>query len=316
MHLHNMKKRVEVAAGIIFREDGAFLLGRRQGSFYAGYWEFPGGKVEEGEDAAEALARELDEELGIRVGRLNPWVVRRHDYEHANVCLRFFEVNDWHGQINDLVHDALSWQRAGDLTVGPMLPANGPILKALELPRFMGITQAGMIGFETQLDYAESALQQGLRMIQLREPDLDIVQREAFARRLLVLARRYGALVVFNDDAELARRLGADGVQLKSRTLSMLRERPDFRWVGASCHDEAELAKAAALEVDYAVLGAVKQTATHPGVAGRGWSQFERIKREASMPVYALGGLGAADMTVARAAGAHGVAAIRQAWAG
>jgi len=311
-----MKKRVEVAAGIIFREDGSFLLGRRQGSFYAGYWEFPGGKVEEGEDAADALARELDEELGIRVGRLNPWLVRRHDYEHANVCLRFFEVTDWDGLVCGRVHDALSWQRAGELTVGPMLPANGPILKALELPRFMGITQAGVIGVEAQLNRAEVALQRGLGMIQLREPDLEMGQREAFARRLLVLARSYGALVVFNDDVDLAHRLGADGVQLKSRTLSMFQERPDFRWVGASCHDEAELAKAAALEVDYAVLGAVKATATHPGIAGLGWQQFERIKRDAPMPVYALGGLGPADMEAACAAGAHGVAAIRQAWPG
>ena len=114
-----MKKIVEVAAAVILRPDGAFLLGRRPpGGFYAGYWEFPGGKVELGETPREALLRELHEELGIRVETAYPWIVREFVYEHAHVRLHFFRVLGWQGELRDLQHDALEWQRAGDVGNG------------------------------------------------------------------------------------------------------------------------------------------------------------------------------------------------------
>ena len=103
-----MKKITEVAAAVIVRPDGSFLLGRRPpGGFYAGYWEFPGGKVEAGEMPRDALIRELDEELGIRVELAYPWLVREFVYEHAHVRLNFFRVLRWQGELRDLQHDAL-----------------------------------------------------------------------------------------------------------------------------------------------------------------------------------------------------------------
>jgi 8-oxo-dGTP diphosphatase len=97
--------------------------------------------------------------------------------------------------------------------------------------------------------------------------------------------------------------------------LAALAARPDFLWVGASCHSRAELERAAALELDYAVLGAVRETPTHPGQAALGWDGFGRLAAALSIPVLALGGVSRADMPAARASGAHGLAAIRGAWA-
>jgi len=310
-----MSKRVEVAAGVLVRGDGAFLLGRRApGTFYPGYWEFPGGKVEPGEDAATALARELDEELGIRVRHVEPWIVRRHDYEHAQVTLRFFRVDAWDGEIDDRVHDALAWQRPGRCEVAPMLPANGPVLKALALPAFMGITHAVEIGTDAQLRAIERALADGLRLIQIREPGMADEALRAFAAEVVARAREHGAIVVVNGDADVARSAGADGVHLKGSRLAACTSRPDFEWVGASCHTRAELERAGALGLDYALLGPVRPTLTHPDAKGIGWENFGALVADLPLPVLGLGGLGPRDVAEARARGGHGVASIRSAW--
>jgi len=308
-------RRVEVAAGIMTRPDGSFLLGQRApGTFYPGYWEFPGGKVEAGETPAAALVRELEEELGIRVRVMRPWVMREHAYEHAHVRLHFFEVARWEGEIIDHVHSALSWEYADRLTVGPMLPANGPILKALRLPRFMAITQAAAIGVAAQLARLEPALTDGLRLIQVREPGMSAAQFVLFAGEVVRRARAHGALVMINGSEEVARAVGADGLHLAAARLAERSARPDFAWVGASCHARAELERAAELGLDYALLGAVQPTPTHPERPALGWSAFADQVAGLPIPVLALGGLGHADMERAREHGAHGIAAIRGAW--
>lgn len=310
-----MTRRVDVAAGVITRPDGRFLLGQRApGTFYAGYWEFPGGKVEPGESAADALARELNEELGIRVYGLHPWVTREHLYEHAHVRLHFFEVTGWEGELRDHVHSALSWELADAPGVGPMLPANGPVLKALRLPRWMGITHAGETGIASQLELVRRALDRGLKLIQVREPTLSVAELTAFASEVRRLAHGHGALVMVNGRADIARDVGADGVHLTAAQLAECVERPEFEWVGASCHTRAELARAAEVGADYALLGAVCPTTTHPGQAVLGWRGFSELVRGLPMPVFALGGLRREDMEQARTSGAHGIAAIRASW--
>ncbi len=305
----------QVAAAVIERPDGSFLLGQRgPDTFYTGYWEFPGGKVEAGETPHDALVRELHEELEIEVLRATPWIVREHVYEHAHVRLNFFRVDRWRGELRDHVHSALSWQQPGATNVAPMLPANAPVLAALALPGFYGITHAAEIGVEAQLAALESALSGGLRLVQLREPGLVPEARADFADAANALCRSAGAQLLINGDPELARRVGAAGIHLSAAQLGATSARPDFPLVGASCHTRAELEQAAGLGLDFAVVGAVKPTASHPGRTAIGWEAFARLAAGLPLPVYALGGLDRADMAAAREAGAHGIAAIRGAW--
>ena len=114
----------QVAVGILQRADGQVLFAQRPaGKPYAGYWEFPGGKIEPGESAPAALARELDEELGVRVTAATPWLTQRHVYPHAHVELRFFRVTGWDGDIHPQEEQQVAWQVPGKYTVAPMLPA-------------------------------------------------------------------------------------------------------------------------------------------------------------------------------------------------
>ncbi|MFN4148633.1 MAG: Nudix family hydrolase [Rhodocyclaceae bacterium] len=308
-------KIIDVAAAVILRDDGAFLLGRRApGTFYSGYWEFPGGKVEPGETPGAALVRELREELGIEVVAATPWIVREHVYEHAHVRLVFFRVTAWRGEINDHVHDALAWQTPGATTVFPMLPANAPVLAALMLPAVYGISHAWQIGTQAQLSALDAALAQGLRLVQLREHGLPEMQRESFAAAAVARCRQYGARVLVNGDAQLARAVGADGLHLPASQLMALSQRPPFPLVAASCHERRELEHAARLGLDFAVAGPVKATASHPDVPGIGWERFAALIGGLSIPVYAIGGLSGDDLANALSAGAQGIAAIRAAW--
>lgn len=308
-------KITEVAAAVIERPDGSFLLGQRAAdTFYPGYWEFPGGKVEAGETPYDALCRELHEELEIEVVSATPWIVREHVYEHAHVRLHFFRVSAWRGEIKDHVHAALEWQQPGTETVSPMLPANAPVLAALALPAFYGITHAHEIGVETQMTALRLALGRGLRLVQLREGLLPADQREFFTAAAVALCHEHGARVLVNSDVQLAWAVGADGVHLTGGQLQGLRGRPRLPLVAASCHDTADLKRAADAALDFVVVGAVKPTASHPGRTSLGWPAFAAMISGSPLPVYALGGLGPADLESARAAGAHGVAAIRAAW--
>ena len=312
-----MSKIVEVAAAVMLRADGReFLLAQRpEGKVYAGYWEFPGGKVEPGESVRAALIRELQEELGITVTACSPWLTRQFTYPHATVRLHFWRVTAWDGEIGitaPLEHAAVDWQKTGKpATVAPILPANDPILKALSLPTRMAITNAEHEGTERQLERLEEALNTGLRLIQVRDKSWPPAQRLWFAETVCQLAHSHGALVVINDDEEIARRVGADGLHLSAPSLLACTQRPDFTWVGASCHNAEEINRAGELGLDYALLGAVLATPTHPEASGLGWIEFEKRLAGNTLPVLALGGMKPEMLAEAQGHGAHGIALMR-----
>src|SRR5262249_39952157 len=139
-------------------------------------------------------------------------------YPHATVRLHFHRVTAWSGELRALEHDAIAWQRAEAADVAPMLPANGPVLRALSLPDEYAITRVGEMGdaFFVRL---EARLQDGLKLVQVREKNLARDAAKAVARRVIGLARPHGARVLVNADAELAREVGADGVHLTAAQL-------------------------------------------------------------------------------------------------
>lgn len=132
---------VEVAVGVLVRDDGAFLLTSRPvGKAYAGYWEFPGGKLEAGETVEQALARELYEELGITIGPATPWKTETVDYPHALVRLNFCKVFSWAGDLEMREAQLFAWQHL-PVQMAPVLPGTVPVLQWLAAEQgFLGAT--------------------------------------------------------------------------------------------------------------------------------------------------------------------------------
>ena len=288
---------------MIERPDGSFLLAQRpQGKVYAGYWEFPGGKVEPGEAPVQALARELHEELGIDVERAWPWLTRVFTYPHGTVRLNFFRVFEWRGEPHPREDQAIAWQARGAPLAAPMLPANAPVLASLALPAVYAVTNAAHYGAGEMLARLERRLRQGLELLQIREPGF--AEKEAFTRQAIGLAHRYGCKVMVKEPFS-----GADGIHFTAAELMSLRERPKDMLAAASCHSREELQHAMNLALDFAVLGPVRDKS--PSL---GWARFAEIVHATRIPVFAIGGLAPEDMRDAWRAGAHGVAMIRAAW--
>jgi 8-oxo-dGTP diphosphatase len=306
---------VQVVAAVIERPDGSFLLAQRpKGKVYAGWWEFPGGKVEAGEPEERALARELREELGIEVRRAYPWVTRVHIYEHATVMLHFFRVVEWSGEPSAREGQAFLWQRPDAPIAEPMLPANGPVLASLALPLEYAITDARSLGVAEQLACIEARMKEGLRLVQVR--DKGHWERARLIYAVASMARQYGAKVLVNGGPAGA---NAHGIHFSAEQVMTLRARPqdapNGSLMAASCHSAEELGHAMAIGLDFVVLGPVKATPSHPGAPVLGWDGFRRIADGASIPVFAIGGLRPHDLDEARRHGAHGLAMITGSWA-
>jgi 8-oxo-dGTP diphosphatase len=309
------REPVDVAVGVLVRSDGSFLLASRpEGKPYAGYWEFPGGKIERGESVAAALARELHEELGIEVGAVHPWVTRLFDYPHARVRLHFCRVFHWRGAVHGREGQRFGFFSTGRLPNGPLLPATVPVLRWLNLPGVYALTNAAAIGIDAFLVRLDAALARGVRLIQFREPALDAAQARRLLDEVLARTRMHGARVLVSGRHDAALWERADGVHLTAAQLASIERRPALPLVAASTHTRAEIDRAAALDLDFVVAGPVLPTASHPEHPGLGWEAFATMIGGAALPIYAIGGMRAESEAAALAHGAHGVALLSAAW--
>jgi 8-oxo-dGTP diphosphatase len=168
------------------------------------------------------------------------------------------------------------------------------------------VTDAARFGTAAMLDKLERRLERGLKLVQLREPGLGSDERRIFCDNAIGRARRYGCKVMVKSSHP-----GADGIHFTAAELMRLDQKPATGLMAASCHTREELERAMALELDFAVLGPVKEKTERRAL---GWRGFAEIVRGTPIPVYAIGGLERADLEEAWRAGAHGVAMIRGAW--
>ena len=309
---------VEVVAGVIEDARGRILLARRtEGRDLAGLWEFPGGKREPGETPEAALTRELHEELGIDVDIGAPLIRVPHRYPHKRLQLDVRHIASCRGTPKGHEGQALAWVPRQKLASYAMPSADRPVVAALLQPdRYLVTPTPGLDGDQAWLAALQRALDGGVRRVQLRaSPDIDAARWSSLASDAVDRCRAASAEVLVNGDIELARRLQA-GVHLRSSQLRECRERPlpVGQPVAASCHDGGELAVAEGLGCDFAVLGPVHATPTHPDASGIGWKAFAALRETVALPLYAIGGMAVDDIPIARAHGAQGIAAIRALW--
>lgn len=311
------RRRVHVAAAALVDRAGRVLLARRADAAHqGGLWEFPGGKLEPGETVEAALRRELAEELGVAVVSHRPLIRIRHDYDDLSVLLDVHRVDDWHGEVHGREGQPLAWVAPGDLSAYPMPAADVGIVSALQLPSLYLITPPRIEAPARFLDDLDAALARGVRLLQLRVFDLSADALQRLGREVCRRCQGHGGRVLVNGPVELADAIGADGLHLAGRMLATIDRRPveTGRLLAASCHDAGDLARAAALGADFAVLSPVLPTPSHPDAEPIGWDGFRDTVEAAAMPVYALGGMRSDLLATAWGHGAQGIAGIRGLW--
>ena len=310
-------RAVHVVAGILCDAQGRVLLAQRaQGSHLAGLWEFPGGKIEAGESAETALRRELHEELAIDIGAIEPLISIPWHYPEKSIVLHALRVHEFRGTPLGQQQQQLRWDFPDAMTGIPMPPPDRPIVNALRLPFYYPITPEPGSSDVELIEGLQRVIARGAHLIQLRAKSSPPSRLRALAQQARGEARRAGVTLLLNGNLELARELDLDGVHLPATELLSLHARPlgADRWVAASCHDERELAHAAAIGVDLAVVGPVLHTASHAGAEPIGWQRFADLCAAAPFPVYALGGMAKTHVDAAKAAGAQGIAGISAFW--
>jgi 8-oxo-dGTP diphosphatase len=304
---------IAVAAGCLVNERDEVLIAQRPaGKIAAGKWEFPGGKIEPGETARQALDRELREELGITITEARPLIRITHAYSDRIVVLDTWRVRRFTGDLHPHDGQGLAWVKADALMQWDLLAADRPIVTALRLPPVYVFTRpdADAAGIEAGL----AQLPRG-SLLRLRFPGRPDDEYETLARQLVPRAQREGLRIVLDRDPSLVQACGAHAWHATSRTLLALEGRPLIAgWAIASCHDAAQLARARDLGFDAAVLGPVRETPTHPESVPLGWPAFESLATASNLPVYAIGGVGPDEATSAFAHYAQGVAGISAFW--
>jgi len=311
-------ERLQIAVGVVYDPSGERVLiaRRRAGSPHAGLWEFPGGKCRPGEPLGDALRRELLEETDVAVDAAQPLLCIDYDYPDAVVRLHVWKVREWHGAATGREGQEIEWAPITALRSRQFPEANRAIVAALTLPALYVITpDAGRYGADF-FELASSLSDAGVKLLQFRSTRLPKAERRRVIGRLAELCRPAGTRLVVNGSIAEALHAGTAGVHLSSSRLLQTNVRPlDQRYVvGASCHNPMELEHAARLGLDFAVLGPVRRTRTHPDTVPLGWRRFKALAAVTGIPVYALGGVVPADMAVARRNGAHGLAMISGVW--
>lgn len=321
------KPYVRVAAGLIFDHRGRLLLGQRpDGKAWPGWWEFPGGKIEAGESIQQALIRELDEELGIQVKTVYPWVTYIHDYPKNTVELSFCQVYDWQGTPFGREQQALDWVDPNAIRLDeseyPIAPGGGSLLPAALPPlRWLRISNKYRISqiqkpenLDHWLEKLRQELGQGLRMVQFREPNWQGDQQSLLKalKATTDLCHRYFAKCLINSCHPHEWWQKCDGVHLRAQDAAAVLAndtRPPGK-LGVSTHNINDIDVATKLHADFIVLGHVGETASHPNQTPMTWQEFYLLANQAQRPVFAIGGQSLATMEQARLHGAHGVAAI------
>lgn len=309
-----MTAEIHVVAAVIRGREGKVLLAKRPAHLHQGNkWEFPGGKVESGETAEQALSRELREELGITPVVSRPLIQILHHYPEKSVFLDVWEVVAFSGQPSGREGQRVEWVEPSALDDYEFPDANLPIVTAVLLPSTILITpEPADYSADEFYAHLDASLEAGVGWVILRSKKLGAEDFQELALGVAELCEEHEVPLSLNGPEESAFPEGA-GLHLTEAELQEYAG--DFDgWVSASCHSPESLRLAEERGVDFVMLSPVLATASHPDAKPLGWETFAEWVKPCNVPVYALGGVGNADVMPARRVGAQGVAGIRGFW--
>jgi len=310
--------RIHVAVGVIYNpnQDKVLITKRTTGQHLSGFWEFPGGKVEKNEDVFTALARELNEELGINVEEASRLTSISYDYPDKKVLLDVWQVNKWSGTAESKEKQQLAWVLINQLNNYAFPTANQYIIQSLFLSSTYLISQNSYADYSELLNKTEEYFSAGLKLFQLRLDTMGEAEFSILIEKLYRLSSKNNAKLILNGLPSDIGKYNIDGLHLKSSLLDKYDSRPiaEDYILGASCHNEKELLLADKINVNYAFLSPVLKTTSHPGQVAMGWDSFYKLSNKVNFPVYSLGGMKLTDLDVAKLYNAHGIAMINAIW--
>lgn len=313
-----MAQRTHVAVGVIYNstKDKVLISKRLNNQHLAGYWEFPGGKVESNENVKTALKRELFEELGIIVSKAETFTSVSHDYSNKKVLLDVWKVTDWSGIPESRENQEFCWASICELNNYKFPDANKYIIQSISLAPMYVISKESYENYSHLYSVTEDCFIAGLKLFQLRLNVDDNKSIQKIVKTLSGVANKYNSKIILNGSATDIEKYPVDGIHLNTNELMRHENRPisEEYILGASCHNKEELFKAAEIKVNYAFLSPVQFTASHPEALAIGWERFKSLINEINFPVYALGGMMPADLETAKTYGAFGIAMLGSVW--
>lgn len=309
-----MSAVIHVVAAVIRGREGKVLLAKRPAHLHqGGKWEFPGGKLEVGESAEQALARELKEELGITPVVSRPLIQVLHDYPEKSVFLDVWEVVAFSGQPVGREGQQVEWVTLDALGEYEFPPANVPIITAAQLPSTILITpEPADMPVDAFFAHLEASLEAGVGWVILRSKKLGAEDFQDLTDSVAEICEEFEVPLSLNGPEDAA---FPEGVGLHLTEAQLTLYDGDYQgWVSASCHSPAALRLAEEKGVDFVLLSPVLPTASHPEAVTLGWETFAAWVQPCLLPVFALGGVGNAEVMQAKRCGAQGVAGIRGFW--
>lgn len=309
---------LHVVAAVISDQQGRVLIAKRPDDKHqGGLWEFPGGKVEKSETRQRALARELNEEIGITVKSCQPLIQFQYDYPDKSVLLDVWRVNDFSGEAHGREGQDIQWVNPTAFDDYEFPAANRPIITAARLPNcYMVTPEPDLNNLESYFSKLEQALKAGIGLVQFRAKKLSSEQLLSVGKKVVQLCKANQAQCIANMSVDNAIAISAHGVHLTSQRLFDYQKRVVAKnmLLVASCHTLDDLKQAQAIDADFVVLSPVKATTSHPEATPLGWNNFAELVKDVAIPVYGLGGMHLDDLDDALNAGAQGIAAIRSLW--
>jgi len=301
--------RLEVAVAVIRNTEGQILISQRAKNVHqGGLWEFPGGKFEVSEDASQALARELKEELDINILFSTPLINIRFNYPDLKVHLHVRQVDSFKGKAVGREGQVIRWVFIKDLERYAFPEANKPILSALSLPHEYAIINSS--NREQVGNALELLAQQGVSLVQIRAKAVQPLQVDSFIKEVSDKCDQLGIRCLFNSSL-FNTKVMSSTVHFTALDLMSLKKRPGgYGMYAASCHNLQELQHAEKLGLDFVVLSPVQLTSSHLDAQPLGWQLFTDWVSQINIPVFSLGGMTKEDKKQAVQCGGQGVAGI------
>lgn len=307
---------VHVAVAVIRNDNNEILIQQRAADTHqGGLWEFPGGKLEQGETLQQGLIREIKEELDIQVLKYRPLIKIQHDYGDRHVLLDVYFIEQWKGRVLAKENQPIIWVKPDELSNYSMPAADKPIVSAIQLPSHYVITPSKIEEPEAVLNRLEQLLDQGEKLFLYRVKSLQGMTHEELVQAFLERCDNFGARLIVHEQNKV--KVSVHGLHLTESGLAKAAELDTSNnLISASCHSYESLLKAQQLGASFAMLSPVMETQSHPGEPALGWQAFEEIVDHVNIPVYALGGMSPDLVQDAWQHGGQGIAAISHFWKG